>query len=166
MKRGNAFAVGSMNAFKSRYFVLTKDSPSTNPSRCKCYLNYYESEGGVLKGQIDLRELVAIDFSSKTDDKVGVPIEDLVVFKLQVSSGRRYVLAAEKEKAMDWVSHLLPFTIGCKLMRDWRFHFGVPSHGVITLRDWMNAAMVLYKLVTLRFTSPYRNCTLILSQSR
>jgi len=144
-KRGNAFAKGSMNSWKKRYFKMITD-PNTK-SRITLQYSESDTEDASIKGTIDLRNVNSFDFSPKTvfqnpENKD----EKLVVFKLLMNDGRRYVFASDKDTAIYWGSAFTWFSGGGKLVNEWVENFGEISKDLITLRDWVNAAMVIIRI--------------------
>ena len=144
-KRGNAFAKGSMNSWKKRYFKMITDL--NTKSRITLQYSESDAEDAAIKGTIDLRNVISFDFSPKTvfqnpENKD----ENLVVFKLLMNDGRRYVFASDKDTAIYWGSAFTWFSGGGKLVKEWVENFGEISKDLITLRDWVNAAMVIIRI--------------------
>jgi hypothetical protein len=111
-------------------------------------LSYFEQtesgEEGALKGKIDLREFLSFSFSPKTTVK-GVEIaRSFTVFKMLLTNGRRYVLAAPHETTLRWGAALTWYACAGRLINEWRVNFGDLSRDNITLRDWLNACVVRF----------------------
>ena len=143
-KRGNVYAKGSMNSWKLRYFKMVTD-PETNS---KITLEYKETddESAPVKGKIDLRDLISFDFSTKTVCSQPDKNLELICYKLLMNDGRRYVLASTRDIAVKWGSAFTWYSTAGKLISEWRDNFGDMSKDNITLRDWVNAAMVIIRM--------------------
>ena len=149
-KRGYTIPVEYMNSWKPRFFrLLYKDNVP--------YLEYWDSaveqSQRPSKGSLNLHEISLIDFSPKTvvalsaaaqrdAEAKGMPTHDLTVFKVTLSTGRRFTLACEESLAVNWVAELIRFGNRFQLQAEWRRNWGSERLSQRCLRDWINACAV------------------------
>ena len=155
-KRGDTTLIGKLNAWRKRYFRLT-ESKDKRP-----IFEYFDFDPNDFtvedmklkesKGLIELTNLLAIDFSPKTETpkskdfpEENNEIENYVVFKILVSTGRRYVLAADKSTAIEWTSKLSWYGFASNRTESWKTEHGFGSEK-ITLLYWLHAAQVIVKI--------------------
>ena len=162
---GYAYKRGSGNVarWQKRHFRIVDDEgldfdPKTagffapRPTGSKACLVYdldeEKSQGEVKQSRrIDLRDLYLVQFSPKTSLPHGKDVpENLVCFKLTFGDQTRVTLACEEKQAMEWTSIFHRFAVGGKLITDWRLQYAGLSKNKTTLRDWVNAGYVIYRM--------------------
>ena len=108
------------------------------------------------KGYINLLDVNVVDVSPKTSVKdtmfgslkgAGLSnLDEMVVFKVTVSTGRRYTLAAPEQEALRWMSYFTWFANAHRAAEQWIDTFGSRKHSTITIRDWALAGTVVAKI--------------------
>ena len=167
LKRGYLFTKESMNSWKLRYMRTNTQRPYEPPT-----LEYWDADPNIdpstvtegqtmpqMKGSLPLRDIVLVDFSPKTPSpkgtdtallaamgKVGMTSEAETVMKITLVNGRRYTFACEQDKAVTWAAELSRHAAASRMMLDWRENWGTKRIGAVTLRDWLNAAIVIAKI--------------------
>jgi hypothetical protein len=110
------------------------------------------------KGTIDLLQVTVVDLSPKTaitDTMFGSlagagyshdVLQGMIVFKVTVSGGRRYTLAASGENALKWISYFTWFSNAKRSAEKWIDDWGTRKSAKITIRDWALAGTVVAKI--------------------
>jgi len=111
------------------------------------------------KGTINLLDVNVVDISPKTavsDTLFGSlksgsslekeDLENMIVFKVTVSSGRRYTLAAPEADAIEWICYFTWFSNAWRSADKWIDQFGSRKLDKITIRDWALAGTVVAKI--------------------
>lgn len=121
----------------------------TGSKTCLVYdLDEEKSQGEVKQSRrIDMRDLYSVQFSPKTNLPSGEDVpNNLICLKLSFGDQTRMTLACEEEQAVEWAATFHRFSVGGKLITDWRLQYAGLSKNKITARDWMNAGYVIYRM--------------------
>merc|ERR1711871_774459 len=162
---GYAYKRGSGNVarWQKRHFRIVDDEgldfdPKTagffapRPTGSKACLVYdldeEKSQGEVKQSRrIDMRDLYTVQFSPKTNLPSGKDVsKNLVCLKLSFGDQTRVTLACEEEQAVKWATIFHRFSVGGKLITDWRLQYAGLSKNKITARDWINAGYTIYRM--------------------
>ena len=162
---GHAYKRGSGNAgrWQKRHFRLVNDEGldfdpkkagffdprPTGSKACLVYdLDEEKSQGEVKQSRrIDMRDLYTVQFSPKTNLPSGKDVpKNLVCLKLSFGDQTRVTLACEEEQAVKWAAIFHRFSVGGKLITDWRLQYAGLSKNKITARDWINAGYTIYRM--------------------
>mmetsp|Transcript_26113 Transcript_26113/g.57824 ORF Transcript_26113/g.57824 Transcript_26113/m.57824 type:complete len:751 (+) Transcript_26113:100-2352(+) len=167
LKRGWLHAKESLNKWKLRYMQLGKDEAGrptleywkNDPSGETNCLDEDTKEVKQPKRSIPLQNILVVDFALETvsprgsvlplremQDRVGMDVENETVFKMTDAKGRRFTLACGKSEAVAWTSVLSRYSAASRLMFDWRENWGTGRKAKITMRDWVNATVVIAKI--------------------
>jgi len=71
---------------------------------------------------------------------------DECVFKITLIGGRRFTLACEEKRAIALGAELSRCASASRLMLSWRENWGTRRVNTVTIRDWLNAAVVIAKI--------------------
>ena len=102
---------------------MCKDDESGSNISLEYYID--DKNSTRVKRSIDLRMLLSVTFSPQTEVPKGKNIpKNLVVLKLLLNDGKRYILAAEQNTAIKWSSIFSWYACAGRIITEWRIQYG------------------------------------------